>query len=65
MAEDLYPKWKKRVLDELSELKDFKPTKVEAKCPKCLTQSLEFDPETGKVHCKKCGYEEYIAKVMK
>ncbi|MEA3430641.1 MAG: hypothetical protein U9R08_05190 [Nanoarchaeota archaeon] len=62
---DLYDDWKSHVKKELSELKDLDNTKVEAKCPKCLTFNLEFDPSTGKVHCKNCGYEDYIIKVMK
>ncbi|MBW3003938.1 TFIIB-type zinc ribbon-containing protein [Candidatus Woesearchaeota archaeon] len=62
---DLYSKWKKHVQKELNELTELKPTKVDAKCPKCLTLNLEFDPSTGKVHCKNCGYEDYIVKVMK
>jgi len=65
MAKDLYAKWKKHVQEELFDLPNLKPTKVNAKCPKCLSFSLEFDPDTGKVHCSSCGYEDYIAKVMK
>ena len=65
MPKDLFAKWRKHVKEELAELPKIKPTKVSAKCPKCLKDTLEFDPETGMVHCKSCGFEEYISKVVK
>lgn len=65
MKKDLYEKWKNHVIDELHDLEHIKPTKVKSKCPKCLSSSLEYDPENGKVTCSKCGYSEYIAKVMR
>ncbi|MBW3015533.1 hypothetical protein KY330_03865 [Candidatus Woesearchaeota archaeon] len=61
----LYDRWKKDMMKKLDKLERFKPKKVEVRCPKCQADTLEFNPDTGKVHCKKCGYEDYVAKVMK
>jgi len=36
---------------------------VVKRCPKCFSLTLEYDPETGRIYCTKCGFEEYITKM--
>jgi len=38
------------------------PTIVK-RCPKCNNLSLEFDPKTGRIHCTKCSFTEYLKTV--
>ncbi|MCX6708836.1 MAG: hypothetical protein NTW67_04300 [Candidatus Woesearchaeota archaeon] len=28
------------------------------RCPRCLKMTLSFDPETKRVFCSACGYEQ-------
>ena len=41
----------------------FKPSVAIRRCPKCNELSLEFDVNAGKLHCTKCGFEQYFQKM--
>jgi len=65
----IYDKWKK---DIESKIKTYTKEEISKKekipaivkrCPKCRKLTLEFDPETGKIYCTSCGFQEYIKTV--
>lgn len=57
--------WKKEV-NEILDKGNFEFEKFPAavrRCPKCSSLSLEFDPETGRMRCSKCGFEEFFKMI--
>jgi len=60
----IYDEWKKDIEKKIEKYtkKDIKE-KIPAiikRCPKCMQLTLEYDPKTGKIHCKNCGFQEHI-----
>jgi len=66
----MYDKWKKDIENKIKKYTKKEISKKEKipaivkRCPKCYKLTLEFDPETGKIYCTSCGFEEYV-KVVK
>jgi ribosomal protein S27AE len=57
----IFDSWKKDMESKLKKYKE--PEKIPQiikRCPKCLQMTLEYDPETGRIHCRRCGFEEHI-----
>ena len=61
----VFDKWKKEMENKLKkytkeeELKQKIPAIIK-RCPKCAHLTLQYDPETGRIHCTNCGFEEHI-----
>ncbi len=60
----VYDDWKKDVEDKLSkynkeEIIGKLPSTIK-RCPECHHLSLNYDIETGKIHCSNCGFETFI-----
>lgn|GEM_PF-3170984 len=52
----------KRIVDEKIRRGEQIPQIIK-RCPKCQNLSLTYDPETGKIRCSKCGFEESLPKI--
>jgi hypothetical protein len=50
--------WKRLIDDKFSKGEDI--PQVIKRCPKCNNLSLTYDPQTGKIKCMKCGFEENL-----
>ena len=50
--------WKK-LLDSKLRMGEDIPSVIK-RCPKCNNLSLVYDPQTGKISCTKCGFEENL-----
>lgn len=65
----IYDEWKKDIESKIKKYTKEEISKKEKipaivkRCPKCKKLTLEFDPETGKIHCTSCGFEEHIKMV--
>ncbi len=62
---EVFKEWKEDIekIKERLQKKEIEIEHVPAlikRCPKCGALSLEFDIKTGRIHCTKCGFEEYI-----
>ncbi len=33
------------------------------RCPKCGNLALEFDTNSGRIYCTRCGFEEHVKQV--
>lgn len=53
--------WKKLINEKLR--KGEQIPQVIKRCPVCNNLSLTYDPETGKIKCTKCGFEENLPKI--
>ena len=49
----------KRLIDERFRKGGDIPTVIK-RCPRCNNLSLTYNPQTGKISCSKCGFEEYL-----
>lgn len=49
----------KRIVEEKIDRGEEIP-KILKRCPKCNNLSLKYEPESGKMKCNKCGYEEVV-----
>jgi len=59
---NIYEEWKKDVEEKLKNVGLDKIPAIVKRCPKCNSLSLEFDKETGRVFCTKCGFEMFFPK---
>lgn len=60
----VFNEWKRDIEKKLSRIpEDERLEKIPAliqRCPKCHSLSLEFDADSGKIRCRKCGFEEVL-----
>ncbi|MBW2972816.1 hypothetical protein KY346_00305 [Candidatus Woesearchaeota archaeon] len=64
--DEVFEDWKKEMDKKLKDFDlkrevEIPPTK--SRCPKCMKQTLEFDPEKGCFRCTNCGFEYCVKKV--
>ncbi|SVE53023.1 uncharacterized protein METZ01_LOCUS505877 [marine metagenome] len=55
-----YEEWKKEMGDKIKNIKFEKLPQIIKRCPRCNSITLEFDVNTGKIKCTKCGFEENL-----
>ena len=56
----VYKEWKKEISNKLNNIEFEKLPQIIKRCPKCHSITLDFDVETGKIKCTKCGFEESL-----
>jgi len=65
----IFMKWKKGIEQKIKKYTKEEISKKEKipaivkRCPKCHKLTLEFNPETGKIYCTSCGFEEFIPQI--
>ena len=55
-----YEAWKKDINGKFKNIEFEKWPQIIKRCPQCLSITLEFEVNTGKVKCTKCGFEESL-----
>ena len=59
---EVYAAWKTDISNKLKKIVIFRekmPT-VLKRCPKCHMLSLDFEPDSGRLFCTRCGFEEHL-----
>lgn len=62
----VFEDWKKEIDKKLKDFKlkeDVEIPSTRSRCPKCMKNTLEFDPEKGCLRCTNCGFEYCVKKV--